>query len=71
MVRTHPVRILGPRVLKRDEHPWHHWGHPEFARPAYYWNWAIIRSVSCIAEDSYGDQYPVSTGPSPASRWRT
>lgn len=65
MVRTHPVRILAPRLLRRDEHPWRHWAHPEFARPAYYWNWATIRSVSCIAEDSYGDQYPVSTGTFP------
>jgi len=60
MVRPHPIRVLGPRVLKREEHPWRHWAHPEFARPFYYWNWAIIHNITCIAEDSYGDQYPVT-----------
>jgi len=26
----------------------------------YYWNWRIIHNVTCTAEDSYGDQYPVT-----------
>jgi hypothetical protein len=56
----HAVRVLQPRVMRYGEHPWRHWGHPEFVRPVYYWDWAAIRSVTCIAEDSYGDQYPVT-----------
>ena len=42
------------------EHPWRHWGHTEVVRPVYYWDWAVVRNVSCVAEDSYGDQYPVT-----------
>jgi hypothetical protein len=60
MVRPHPVRVLAPKTVRWGAHPWKHWDHAEFARPAYYWNWPEIRSVSCIAEDSYGDQYPVT-----------
>jgi hypothetical protein len=60
MVRPHPVRVLQPRVIERGAHVWAHWPHPEFARPVYYWNWGIVHSVSCIGEDSYGDQYPVT-----------
>jgi hypothetical protein len=60
MVRQHPVRVLQPRVVRRGEQPWRHWSHPEFARPVYYWDWHLIRQVTCIAEDSYGDQYPVT-----------
>ncbi|HEV3032003.1 MAG TPA: hypothetical protein VG319_10210 [Polyangia bacterium] len=56
----HAVRVLRPRAMRYGEHPWRHWGHGEFARPVYYWDWAIIRSVTCVAEDSYGDQYPVT-----------
>jgi hypothetical protein len=47
-------------VYQRGTHNWTHWAHPDFARPHYYWDWAAIRNVTCIAEDSYGDQYPVS-----------
>jgi hypothetical protein len=60
MVRPHQVRVLAPRMVEHGKHVWTHWEHPEFARPAYYWDWAIIHSVSCVAEDSYGDQYPVT-----------
>jgi hypothetical protein len=60
IVRPHAVRVLAPRVVVRGAHAWSHWEHPEFARPAYYWDWAAIHNVSCIAEDSYGDQYPVT-----------
>lgn len=60
IVRGHPVRVLQPRVYTNTEHNYRHWEHPEFARPTYYWQWNAIRSVSCTAEDSYGDQYPVS-----------
>ena len=60
IVRAHPVRILAPRVVVRGRPAWTHWAHPEFARPLYYWDWPTLRGVTCIAEDSYGDQYPVS-----------
>jgi hypothetical protein len=56
----HAVRILAPRAVVRGGHYWNHWAHPEFVRPLYYWNWGAIRGVTCIAEDSYGDQYPVT-----------
>jgi hypothetical protein len=64
-VHQHQVRVLAPRVVVRGRSSWHHWRHPEFSRPVYYWNWSLIHSVSCTAEDSYGDQYPVTetTGP--------
>ena len=48
------------RSIRWGAHPWRHWEHPEFARPVYYWNWGEVHNVSCTAEDSYGDQYPVS-----------
>jgi hypothetical protein len=60
MVRSHAVRVLQPRVIVYGGHEWTHWEHPEFARPAYYWDWNVIHTVSCITEDSYGDQYPVT-----------
>jgi hypothetical protein len=60
IVRPHPIRVLQPTVAKYGGHQWRHWEHPEFSRPVYYWNWAVIRNVTCIAEDSYGDQYPVT-----------
>jgi hypothetical protein len=58
VVRQHPVRVLAPRPY--GAHAWHHWSHPEYARPVYYWNWTTIHNVTCVAEDSYGDQYPVA-----------
>ncbi len=60
VVRSHQVRVLAAKPVRWGAHPWKHWEHPEFARPAYYWNWGEIHSVSCTAEDSYGDQYPVT-----------
>ena len=60
IVRAHATRVLSPRAISYGAHPWPHWSHPEFARPAYYWDWTNVHSVSCIAEDSYGDQYPVT-----------
>jgi len=59
-LRQHPVRVLKPRVVRRGHATWNHWDHPDFQRPAYYWNWPAVHSVTCIAEDSYGDQYPVT-----------
>jgi hypothetical protein len=65
VVRQHPVRVLAPRVVVHGQHSWGHWEHPEFTRPAYYWDWGSVHQVTCVAEDSYGDQYPVTenTGP--------
>lgn len=60
IVRSHSVRVLAPRVVVHGGHPWNHWSHPEFSRPVYYWDWGTIHQVTCIAEDSYGDQYPVT-----------
>src|SRR5262249_7301583 len=60
IVRPHPTRVVKPRVIDHGRRVWRHWEHPEFARPLYYWDWGQIRQVSCIAEDSYGDQYPVT-----------
>jgi hypothetical protein len=60
MVRPHATRVLKPSLAKFGAHPWRHWEHPELARPVYYWEWALIHQVSCVAEDSYGDQYPVT-----------
>jgi hypothetical protein len=60
-VKQHPVRVLSPRVVSRGGHrTWSHWDHPDFQRPAYYWNWSSVHTVTCTAEDSYGDQYPVT-----------
>jgi len=60
MVRQHALRVLQPRIVPYGAHQWTHWEHPEFARPAYYWDWGIIHNVSCVSEDSYGDQYQVT-----------
>jgi hypothetical protein len=60
IVRQHPTRVLRPRVIERGHPVWHHWEHPGFVRPLYYWDWAQLRQITCIAEDSYGDQYPVT-----------
>ena len=42
-----------------------HWEHPAFPRPVYYWDWSIVRTVTCVAEDSYGDQYPITESATP------
>jgi hypothetical protein len=61
VVHSHPVRVLAPRVIRHGgERPWRHWGHADFARPLYYWDWGALHNVTCTAEDSYGDQYPVT-----------
>ena len=59
-VHPHAIRVMRPHIAKYGVHPWHHWAHPEFVRPIYYWDWPRIRQVTCVAEDSYGDQYPVT-----------
>jgi hypothetical protein len=56
----YPARVLAPRFVVHGSYGWGRWEHPAFARPVYYWDWPAVRSVSCIAADSYGDQYPVT-----------
>jgi hypothetical protein len=65
-VRPHPVRVLAPRAVDHGRTGWSHWEHPEFARPVYYWDWPHVHTVTCTAEDSYGDQYPVSEAAPPS-----
>jgi hypothetical protein len=65
VVRQHPVRVMAPRAVFHGRSGWAHWDHPEFARPIYYWDWNAVHTVTCIAEDSYGDQYPVSEAAAP------
>jgi hypothetical protein len=60
MVRPHNVRVLRPAYVHYGARQWRHWEHPVFARPHYYWEWSGIHQVTCVAEDSYGDQYPVT-----------
>ncbi|HUB09861.1 MAG TPA: hypothetical protein VMB50_22855 [Myxococcales bacterium] len=60
VARQQPRRVLAPRMVERGHREWAHWNHPDFQRPLYYWNWAATHTVSCVAEDSYGDQYPVT-----------
>jgi hypothetical protein len=64
-VPRHQLRVLQPRAVDHGRTGWAHWDHPEFARPNYYWSWAGVHNVTCIAEDSYGDQYPVSEAAPP------
>ena len=64
-VPPHQVRTLAPRAVDHGHTGWAHWNHPDFARPNYYWSWAGVHNVTCIAEDSYGDQYPVSEAAAP------
>jgi hypothetical protein len=51
---------MAPAVVAHGRGGWARWNHPEFARPVYYWDWDLIHGVTCTAEDSYGDQYPVT-----------
>jgi len=64
-VHQHPIRVLAPRSLVHGHSEWAHWNHPEFARPVYYWDWKRVHTVTCVAEDSYGDQYPISEAAAP------
>ena len=38
---------------------WVHRDHV-FARPHYDWDWGSVRSVTCVAADALGGQYPVT-----------
>jgi hypothetical protein len=60
VARQHGVRVLRPVNVRYGARQWRHWEHPAFARPVYYWDWYNVRQVTCVAEDSYGDQYPVT-----------
>jgi len=63
---AHAIRVLAPSIVVRGHGSWGRWDHPEFARPSSYWAWGSFQNVSCIAEDSYGDQYPVTEAAGPA-----
>ncbi len=65
IVRPHATRVVSPRTVPYGSHQWKHWNHPEFSRPAYYWDWNNVHNVTCTAEDSYGDQYPVTEATTP------
>jgi hypothetical protein len=65
VVPQHAVRVLAPRPVFHGRTGWAHWEHPEFPRPIYYWEWGSVHNVTCIAEDSYGDQYPVNEAAAP------
>jgi hypothetical protein len=64
-VRPHEVRVVAPRAVEHGRTGWAHWSHPDFARPAYYWDWNGVHNVTCISEDSYGDQYSVREAAAP------
>jgi hypothetical protein len=64
-VPHHQVRVLAPKSVVHGHGEWAHWNHPDFARPIYYWDWPHVHTVTCVAEDSYGDQYPVSEAAAP------
>ncbi len=48
-----------PRPVRWGYSPWQHWTHPYFARPAFYFDWYRLTSVTCAALDSRGNAYPV------------
>ena len=64
-VRPRAIRSLAPKRVFHGRTGWTHWNHPEFERPSYYWDWTDVHNVTCVAEDSYGDQYPVSEAAAP------
>jgi hypothetical protein len=64
-VPPHQTRVLQPSNVQHGHTGWAHWNHPDFPRPNYYWNWAGVHNVTCVAEDSYGDQYPVTEAAAP------
>ena len=49
-----------PHHCHGGDYPWYHWEHPWFERPFYYWDWYRLHSVTCTAEDSDGDLFPVT-----------
>ncbi len=49
-----------PYPVRGGVYPWPRWDHPYFPRPVYGWNWYELRSVTCTAEDSVGDLFPVT-----------
>ncbi len=63
--RPHQVRVLAPSRVDHGNTGFAHWNHPDFARPNYYWDWGHVHTITCTAEDSYGDQYPVSEAAPP------
>ncbi len=39
---------------------WQRWNHPHFERPAFEFEWHRLSSVTCAAQDSYGNAYPIT-----------
>lgn len=57
--RPGPGRALPPRYAVHGHTGWSRWNHPAFVRPVYRWNWGQVQTVTCVAQDSNGNQYPV------------
>ncbi len=55
-----PGHVHEPIPIHGGYRHWPRWGHPWFARPGYNFDWGRVHLVTCTAEDSYGEQYPVT-----------
>ena len=49
-----------PYPIHHGGYPWPHWDHPAFVRPIYYWDWNRLATVTCTAQDSEGELFPVT-----------
>jgi hypothetical protein len=57
----HPAHVYNPYVIHRGAFGWARWAPTyEWVRPTYYFEWDRLRVLTCMSEDSYGDQYPVT-----------
>lgn len=63
--RQHEARMLPPRSVIHGHAGWSHWNHPGFVRPVYDWDWTQVQNVTCVAQDSSGNQYPVTEATTP------
>ena len=41
-------------------YPWPRWGHPVFVRPVFAWQWVSLSAVTCTAETSNGEVFPLT-----------
>jgi hypothetical protein len=54
-------RAYDPVFIHAGVYAGRHWDHPYFVRPIFNdWVWDSLRLVTCTAEDSDGDQFPVT-----------
>lgn len=53
-------RAFDPVQIHEGVYAGIHWVHPDFVRPVYQWNWDSLVNVTCSAEDSVGNVYPVT-----------